>query len=122
MGEKDFLNQLGADINLAVSGVGGEIIDFGIANPNKGRGIPLEVELTIKTAVVGTSIVFNIQDCDTESGSYVSIATTKAYTAAQLTSGTLVKIPLPDEHRRFVQMSFVSTDITVGSADAFLQP
>ena len=122
MGEKDFLNQLGADINLAVSGVGGEIIDFGIANPNKGRGTPLEAEITIKTPGVGTSIVFKLQDCDTEGGAYVDIATTMLYAGADLTAGKLVQIPLPDEHRRFVQLAWVSTTMTGGSADAFLQP
>lgn len=122
MGEKDYMTQLGTDIDLTTSGVGGNILDFGVANPNKGKGTPLEAEITIKTAAAGTSVVFKLQDCDTEGGTYADIATTKTYAASELTAGKIIKIPLPDEHRRYVQLAHVSTSITAGTADAYLQP
>ena len=120
MGEKDFMNQFGTDMDFTSSGNSANVLDFGIANPNRGVGNPLEAEITIKTAVAGTSIVFKLQDCDTSGGTYVDIATSKTYTTA-IASGTLVKIPLPDEHRRFLRLAWVSTTITAGTGDGYLQ-
>jgi len=122
MGEKDFLNQLEADVDLTTSGVSAFPIDFGHANPNKGRGTPLEVEATIKTPGVGTSILFDLRDCDTEGGAYVVIAQSRVYTGAELVAGKLVQIPLPDEHRRFLKWGRTPTTMTGGTADVFLQP
>ena len=122
MGEKDFMTCFGQDLDFTVSGVSPNKLDFGVASPNKGVGTPLEAEITIKTPGAGTSVVFKLQDCDTEAGTYVDIATTMVYSGADLTSGRLIKIPLPDEHRRFGQLAWVSTAMTAGSGDGYLQP
>jgi hypothetical protein len=65
---------------------------------------------TVKTGATGTgSVTFQLEDCDTEGGSYATIAASKDYPVAELTEGKIIEVPLPGNHQEFVAGRFAVT-------------
>lgn len=60
------------------------------------------------------TIAFQIQDCDTVGGTYVTIATSLPVVGTALTLGKKIEVPMPGKHREFVRGFFDVTG-TVGA-------
>lgn len=100
-----------------------DTIDFGQEKPNTGSYTdPMFVVVNFPAAGTGAgdtnSVVFNIQDCDTEGGSYKTIASTGKIAGADL-KGNVV-IPMPVRHRRYVKVTTTVTGTVTGTASAYI--
>ena len=100
-----------------------DVIDFGQEKPNTGAYTdPMYVVVNFPTAGTGTgdanSVVFNIQDCDTEGGSYVTVQSTGKIAGVDL-KGNLV-IPMPVRHRRYVKVTTTVAGTVTGTASAHI--
>ncbi len=107
-----------------VSGVSTDLIDLRTADPDIGEGtyVPyLNVDVIVAFAGTGT-IVFKLQDCDTEGGTYVDVNASKSYDAdVELTRGANVRVPLPEKIRRFVKVAWTVTGtLSAGSISSNL--
>lgn len=92
-----------------------DVIDFDQANPNTGMsgGLSMVVSVdTTATSAGASTVAFQVQDCDTSNGTYVTIASSGAIGKADLVKGAQFIIPMPLEHRQFVRLNY-----TVGTAD-----
>ena len=103
------------------SAITSDAIDFKQEKPNTGAYTdPMFVVVNFPTAGTGSgdtnSVVFNIQDCDTESGSYKTIASTGKIAGADL-KGNLV-IPMPVRHRQYVKVTTTVAGTVTGTASA----
>lgn len=97
-----------------------------VAVGGKVVGKDLNLVLQVNTTFTGlTSLAANIQVCDTESGTYKTVATLPAIAAANLTAGArpwgIVKLPYEAEGFLKVAYTVVGTG-TAGKIDAFLTP
>jgi hypothetical protein len=99
--------------NQAVTATAGttDLVDFGVANAAKGNGEELFMRFTVTTSATNTgSVKFEVQDCDTEGGSYVAKATSADFDAdVVLLDGFVYRLALPEGLRRFVKGGFVVT-------------
>jgi len=124
MGYRDAILDLGQDIDLhTATVVSGNVLDMALAAPNKGEGEPVWVEFIITTAGAGTgTVTFTVQDCDTVGGTYRIIASSRAYVGTELTKGKIIKVPLPAEHRQFIQGgATIAATVTGAVGDCYLQ-
>lgn len=79
-------------------------IDFGQVAPTTGLDTyPMTAVFTIKAAVTG-KLQIKLQDCDEEAGSYADCAASLELDAPA--AGTVIKIPVPYHHKRFMQAYF----------------
>lgn len=82
-------------------------IDFDLTDPNKGtETVNAELVFIITTTGVGTGTVnFALQD-DTASGfstALRTLASAGAAVATTLTKGTVIRLKIPAEHKRFIR-------------------
>jgi len=84
-------------------------VDLG-AEYDAGVGEPLVMEVTITTAfLTGTTFGFTITTCTTSGGTYVTIATGKAYAIADLAIGKVIRVPVPEGVSRYLKAGAVLT-------------
>lgn len=118
------------DLNLVLfenksvaSTITSDAIDFGQEKPNTGSYTdPMFVVVNFPTAGTGegdtNSVIFNIQDCDTEGGSYVTVASTGKIAGADLSES--VVIPMPVRHRQYVKVTTTVAGTVTGTASAYI--
>lgn len=118
------------DLNLVLfenksvaSTITSDAIDFGQEKPNTGSYTdPMFVVVNFPTAGTGegdtNSVIFNIQDSDSEGGSYVTVASTGKIAGADL-SESLV-IPMPVRHRQYVKLTTTVAGTVTGTASAYI--
>ena len=100
-----------------------DAIDFGQEKPNTGSYTdPMFVVVNCTTAGTGVgaanSVIFNIQDCDTEGGSYETVQSTGKIAGEDL-KGILV-IPMPVRHRQFVKVTTTVAGTVTGTVSAHI--
>ena len=79
-------------------------LDFVQEGPTTGHDYDRPAAVfTVKEAVTGT-LQISLQDCDTEGGSYADVAVSAEYDSPA--AGTVITIPMPFHHKRFVQAYF----------------
>lgn len=89
-------------------------LDLGQKNPDLGMYPQLFLAVIPTAADAGAgSITVNLQDCDTESGSYTTIASA-VVKAADLTTDFAFRFPVT--HRQFVKVNVVPSSITTLAA------
>lgn len=114
-----------ADQAITASAASTNVLDFGLADPNKGEGEPLEALVFVTEAFAATgaaTLDITIQDCNTEGGSYVNIASAKQYGKAALVPGVAIAITLPAKHRRYVGLYYTvgTGPMTAGRVQGYL--
>lgn len=87
---KDYMTSFG-DIALASATDAANIL-----NLNKADASRMSVVFQVTTAAAGgTSLVFKVQGCDTENGTYTDLAVSPSVLLADLTVGKVVSVPIP---------------------------
>lgn len=115
----DYLMQFTSDAGQALTAAAASDfrIDFGQEAPTTGLDHDRIVAVfTVKEDVTGT-LTFSLQDCDTETGSYVDCVT--AATLENPVAGTQIALPLPNHHKRYMQAYFGGAP-TAGKVHAFI--
>lgn len=108
---------------VTASAASTNVINFGQANPNVGMDDQSKLAITVDVAaeaVGAATVVFSIQDCDTEGGTYVDVAASGAIGKATLVAGYQHIIPMPTKLRQYVRAYYtVATGpLTAGAFSA----
>lgn len=91
-------------------------LDFGQESPTTGHDPDrLTAVFTVKEDVTG-KLQIKLQDCDEETGTYTDVALSQEYDAP--VAGTLIPIPMPYHHKRFMQAYF--SGATAGTIVGFI--
>lgn len=103
------------------------VIDFGVADVNKGAGTPLVLEITVNTTCTASgsaTVTVDVQD-SADASSYAAIGIYKATIAkATLVAGYVIyRGPLPHAFRRYMKIIYtVATGpLTAGAFDAYIR-
>lgn len=107
---------------VTVSGVSTDMIDFGQTNSNSGMSNHLTMAVTVDataTAAGAATVKFTIQD-SADGVTFADVASSADIGKAALTAGAQVLIPMPMQHRRFVQLYYTVTTgpLTAGAFSA----
>lgn len=79
-------------------------LDFVQEAPTTGHDFgPLTAVFTVKEDVSG-ALQISLQDCDEEDGTFADVATAVSYDSPE--AGTLIAIPMPFHHKRYVRAYF----------------
>lgn len=91
---------------VTASAASTDLINYGQANPNSGlddRSSMVFTTDTAATAAGAATVVFSIQDCDTEGGTYVDVVASGAIPKDSLVAGYQHILPMPTKHRQYVR-------------------
>ena len=101
-----------------------DLVDLGQTGLNYGAGYPPFVFALVNeafTSAGAATLTVELQESDVEGSGYVTIAATGAVPKADLTPGVLLKVRIPDKHKRFLRVNYVaSATMTAGKIDAFV--
>ncbi len=92
------------------------LLNMGLTTVPEGDPTPAGfMVFDIETTGTGAgTVAFQIQDCDTEGGTYVTIATSLPVVGTALVIGDKIQVPLPGKHREFIRGFFLVAS-TVGA-------
>lgn len=116
----DYLAMFGQDVDAYATGDVGSEVDLGADGLDVGKGEPVYLGIAVGTAYAGiTDITFNLQSSATSGSGHTTLVSTKAYTAAELGAGAIVKLPVPDGLLRYCKVTAtVSGTGTAGAVTA----
>lgn len=103
------------------------ILDLGIADPNKGAGTPVFVDAHVNTDFASdgsATLKTELQHCDTVDGSYSTLISSGEIAVDDLVAGkALLDDVLPKEHKRFLKIVYTvgTAAMTAGAVDAMLR-
>lgn len=118
----DKLLQLSEKQTITTTAYSTNVVDTGAADRAIGDVTSLTAIFSITTAVTGgTSVAFEVQDCATEGGTYVTRASSGAIAVAGLGLGTEIQVKLPSNLARFVRANYtVVGSPSTGKASAHI--
>lgn len=99
-------------------------IDFGVADPNMGYGVPLYATLLVYTSMVGTTLTTYTSAIEDSSNGTAWNALIQTSVSAALDSGTvnaetvLINQPIPMEHERYVRATVTIAAQSLATAGA----
>lgn len=99
-------------------------IDFGVADPNMGYGVPLYATLLVYTSLVGTTLTTYAAAIEDSSNGTAWNALIQTSVSAALDSGTvnaetvLINQPIPMEHERHVRATITIAAQSLATAGA----
>lgn len=91
--------------------------DFYQEEPTTGMDTDRPVAVFHVTSAVTGKLKISLQDCDTETGTYADVATSVELDAPE--AGTMVVIPMPLHHKRYLQAYFGGTP-TAGTVRGYV--
>lgn len=88
------------------------VIDFGIADPNKGEGRPIRAKLVVEescTSGGSATVAIKLQESSDngDSDAFADLVTIYSGAYSGLTKGTEIVVYLPAEHERYIRGVYV---------------
>lgn len=101
-------------------------IDTEVADISLGAGTPLWVVVQMnnkQTGTTGETLSVELHDCSTSGGTYAVIYEGRDFSGGEfVTAPTLLAVPLPAKHRRYLRLSYDCNAglVWTGTVDAYL--
>lgn len=119
----DALLQFSDAQTLTASAASTKTLDFSQEQPDLGLNTNLCVVVVPTTEFAGTSptLKIELQDCDTDNGSFTTVLSTGALDATKLKANTPLILPMPIKHRRYVKLNYtIGGTASAGAVSAYV--